>query len=94
MSIVWRWREACQHGFAARMDWAIKDFAHANPNPVVVVNNRPGKGTIYLHIQYTNYTWSIRRAFKLLKQVRDFELRYRKALLSKVKACVCCFPLG
>ncbi|WP_413738509.1 DUF1593 domain-containing protein [Sodalis sp. RH21] len=45
---IWRWREAYQHDFAARMDWTIKDFAHANHNPVVVVNNQPGKDTIYL----------------------------------------------
>jgi hypothetical protein len=35
---VWRWREAFQNDFAARMDWTIKDFAHANHNPIVDVN--------------------------------------------------------
>ena len=35
---VWRWREAFQNDFAARMDWTIKDFAHANHNPVIDVN--------------------------------------------------------
>jgi len=35
---VWRWREAFQNDFAARMDWTIKDFAHANHNPIIDVN--------------------------------------------------------
>ena len=26
------------------MDWTVKDFAHANHNPVFVVNGRPGTG--------------------------------------------------
>ena len=30
---VWRWREAFQHDFAARMDWTIKPFAEANHLP-------------------------------------------------------------
>ena len=28
---IWRWREAYQNDFAARMDWTIRDFAHAKP---------------------------------------------------------------
>jgi hypothetical protein len=35
---VWRWREAYQNDFAARMDWTMKDYAHANHNPQVAVN--------------------------------------------------------
>jgi hypothetical protein len=37
---IWRWREAFQNDFAARMDWTVKDFAHANHNPIVVVNGK------------------------------------------------------
>jgi hypothetical protein len=40
---IWRWREAFQHDFAARMDWTIKDVRDANHNPDVVVNGRSGK---------------------------------------------------
>lgn len=40
---IWRWREAFQHDFAARMDWSIKDYADANHNPVAVVNGVNGK---------------------------------------------------
>jgi hypothetical protein len=39
---IWRWRDAFQHDFAARMDWTIKDLREANHNPEVVVNGRAG----------------------------------------------------
>jgi hypothetical protein len=45
---VWRWREAIQHDFAARMDWTVKEFADANHPPSVVVNGKPGSAPIYL----------------------------------------------
>lgn len=31
---IWRWREAYQNDFAARMDWTIKAYAQANHPPV------------------------------------------------------------
>jgi hypothetical protein len=34
---IWRWRPAYQNDFATRMDWTIKDYAHANHPPVVNV---------------------------------------------------------
>lgn len=41
---IWRWREAFQHDFAARMDWNIADdFKEANHNPVITLNNNEGK---------------------------------------------------
>jgi Protein of unknown function (DUF1593) len=43
---IWRWREAFQNDFAARMDWTVKDFAHANHNPTVVVNGQAGTSPI------------------------------------------------
>ncbi len=45
---IWRWREAFQNDFAARMDWTYKDYAHANHNPVVVVNGQSGTGPILI----------------------------------------------
>jgi hypothetical protein len=39
---IWRWREAFQNDFAARMDWTIQPFAKANHPPVVVVNGEAG----------------------------------------------------
>jgi Protein of unknown function (DUF1593) len=45
---IWRWREAYQNDFAARMDWTVKDFAHANHNPELVVNGLAGTAPIEL----------------------------------------------
>lgn len=32
---IWRWRDAFQNDFSARMDWTIKDYKNANHPPVV-----------------------------------------------------------
>jgi hypothetical protein len=45
---VWRWREAYQNDFAARMDWTIGDYKHANHNPVLEVNGKGGTGPLYI----------------------------------------------
>jgi hypothetical protein len=46
---VWRWREAFQHDFAARMDWSISEhFNEANHNPIVIVNDHGSKEPIYV----------------------------------------------
>lgn len=45
---IWRWREAFQHDFAARMDWCVtSSFNAANHNPVVSLNGNPGKAVAY-----------------------------------------------
>jgi hypothetical protein len=36
---IWRWRDACQNDFAARMDWTIKPYAEANHPPVVKLDH-------------------------------------------------------
>lgn len=36
---VWRWREAYQNDFAARMDWTIKSYEEANHPPVVKLDH-------------------------------------------------------
>lgn len=36
---IWRWRGAFQNDFAARMDWTIKDYAHANHAPVAEIKD-------------------------------------------------------
>jgi len=48
---IWRWREAYQNDFAARMDWTVADFAHANHNPVVEVNGQAGTGPVMLEAE-------------------------------------------
>jgi hypothetical protein len=48
---IWRWRTAFQHDFAARMDWSVRDVAHANHNPRVVVNRQAGKAPLEIQIE-------------------------------------------
>jgi hypothetical protein len=36
---IWRWREAFQNDFAARMDWSVKPYNEANHPPVVQLKN-------------------------------------------------------
>jgi Protein of unknown function (DUF1593) len=48
---IWRWREAFQNDFAARMTWTVADYAHANHNPVAVVNGQPGTTPINIDLQ-------------------------------------------
>ena len=43
---IWRWRQAFQHDFAARMAWTVEPRASANHNPVVVVNGTAGKAPV------------------------------------------------
>jgi Protein of unknown function (DUF1593) len=48
---IWRWREAFQNDFAARMTWTVADYAHANHNPIAVVNGQTG--TVPLEMDVT-----------------------------------------
>jgi Protein of unknown function (DUF1593) len=43
---IWRWREAFQNDFAARMDWTIKSYRKANHNPRVRVNGIGGTDAV------------------------------------------------
>ena len=45
---IWRWRAAYQNDFAARMDWTVADFVHANHSPLVEVNGQAGTAPILL----------------------------------------------
>ncbi|RRB04813.1 DUF1593 domain-containing protein [Larkinella rosea] len=36
---IWRWRQAYQHDFAARIDWTIKPYKEANHPPVAVLKH-------------------------------------------------------
>jgi hypothetical protein len=47
---IWRWREAYQNDFAARMDWTIKDFAHANHAPELRVNGQAGTSVLEMTV--------------------------------------------
>jgi hypothetical protein len=46
---IWRWRDAYQNDFSARMDWTIKDYQHANHPPDVVVNGTAGKSVLMIN---------------------------------------------
>jgi Protein of unknown function (DUF1593) len=48
---IWRWREAFQNDFAARMSWTVADFAHANHNPIAVVSGKQGTAPIEMDVQ-------------------------------------------
>jgi hypothetical protein len=48
---IWRWRQAFQHDFAARMDWTVRDLSEANHNPEAVVNGGRGKAPLALDAQ-------------------------------------------
>ena len=47
---IWRWREAFQNDFAARIAWTIADYAHASHNPIVDVNGTPGASVIEMNV--------------------------------------------
>jgi hypothetical protein len=47
---IWRWREAFQNDFAARMTWTVADYGHANHNPVAMVNGQGGTAPLELDV--------------------------------------------
>lgn len=49
---IWRWREAYQNDFAARMDWCVaKRRQDANHNPIVVLNGDRTKRPLALKVR-------------------------------------------
>jgi hypothetical protein len=46
---IWRWREAFQNDFAARMDWTIKSYRKANHNPRARVNGVAGTDAVTIN---------------------------------------------
>ncbi len=45
---IWRWRDAFQNDFAARMAWTVSDYKHANHTPVLEVNGQTGTAPILI----------------------------------------------
>jgi hypothetical protein len=46
---IWRWREAFQNDFAARMDWCIAArYQQANHNSIVAINGNRSKDVVYI----------------------------------------------
>jgi len=49
---IWRWREAYQHDFAARMDWCVaRTYKGANHNPIAAFDNDKSKAVINLTVK-------------------------------------------
>jgi len=49
---IWRWREAYQYDFAARMDWCVAEtFEAANHNPIAAFNNDKSKAVANLSVK-------------------------------------------
>jgi Cellulose-binding Sde182, nucleoside hydrolase-like domain/Cellulose-binding protein Sde0182, C-terminal domain len=49
---IWRWREAYQHDFAARMDWCVAtSFGAANHNPVAAFENDKSKAVVKMTVK-------------------------------------------
>jgi hypothetical protein len=48
---IWRWREAFQNDFAARMDWCVANgFENANHNPVLAINGNISKDVVMMKV--------------------------------------------
>jgi len=45
---IWRWRDAFQNDFAARVSWTVADYAHGNHNPIAEVNGHSGTAPILI----------------------------------------------
>ena len=45
---IYRWRQAYQNDFEARMDWCIKNYEKANHNPVAAFLGDTSNGIVYL----------------------------------------------
>lgn len=50
---IWRWREAYQGDFAARMQWTLgKPFQETNHAPVIVLNGDSSLDPIHIHVDF------------------------------------------
>jgi hypothetical protein len=47
---IWRWREAFQNDFAARMAWSVSEPADANHAPIVAINGVKGTEPLQINI--------------------------------------------
>lgn len=48
---IWRWRNAFQRDFAARMQWTLtSDFSKVNHAPVAIINGEKGLAPIYIDV--------------------------------------------
>lgn len=72
---IWRWRDAYQNDFAARMDWSVSsNIRQANHNPSLVLNGEPGKGIVALQVKAGEV---VRLSAKGSRDVDNDRLSYR-----------------
>lgn len=45
---IWRWRDAYQNDFAARIQWTLGPLASANHHPVISLNGSAGTAPVYI----------------------------------------------
>jgi hypothetical protein len=48
---IWRWREAFQHDFAARMSWTTAAYMNANHAPLIEINGQDGTTPLQITAQ-------------------------------------------
>jgi hypothetical protein len=49
---IWRWREAYQHDFAARMDWCVAEsYDKANHNPVAAIAGDMSRAVVHMDVK-------------------------------------------
>ncbi len=49
---IWRWRQAYQHDFAARIDWTVaENYQDANHNPVAAFAHDTRKGVVTFEVR-------------------------------------------
>jgi hypothetical protein len=48
---IWRWRNAFQNDFAARMDWTVKSHSEANHSPIPVVNGDRSRAPLFVEMK-------------------------------------------
>jgi hypothetical protein len=54
---IWRFRDAFQYDFAARMDWNVAEYKEANHNPIAVVNGNSGKAWANAQVTAGEEVW-------------------------------------
>ena len=73
-STVWRWRDAFQRDFQARMDWCVKSRSEANHQPVAVCN---GDGNRTVLTEHARPGGTVRLSAARSRDPDGHELTYR-----------------
>jgi hypothetical protein len=78
---IWRWREAYQNDFAARIQWTVKDFKEAAHQPVVVTNGKESVLPEYVTVNPgTEITLDVSESYDLNGKKLSVKWSYYKEL--------------